>query len=171
MWLLAKEMLHRQHQSVDFPAHTRTAHNGLQQKKLEEVLCWIICHVPPEDPVCPGTELSWTDEGKGVKKNSIKQDKWFLSFIKAIFYHGFHITSFSCLRKADPWFCERFIFLFFLSFYLIFFFFFLGGVLYHLSWEHQVTFRKASCILPKSSLVNSLIILMKFLQHFAGTMF
>ena len=35
----AEEMLNRQHQRVDVPAHARTAHKGLLQKRLEEDLC------------------------------------------------------------------------------------------------------------------------------------
>ena len=35
---LAEEMLGGQRQRVDFPAHARTAHNGLLQKRLEEDL-------------------------------------------------------------------------------------------------------------------------------------
>ena len=32
-------MLDGQHQRVDIPAHARTAHKGLMQKRLEEDLC------------------------------------------------------------------------------------------------------------------------------------
>ena len=39
-------MLDGQHQRVDIPANARIAHKGLLQKRLEEDLCWIICHVP-----------------------------------------------------------------------------------------------------------------------------
>ena len=35
----AEEMLDSQHQRVDIPAHARTAHRGLLQKRLEEDLC------------------------------------------------------------------------------------------------------------------------------------
>ena len=35
----AEEMLDGQHPKVDFPAHARTAHKGLLQKRLEEGLC------------------------------------------------------------------------------------------------------------------------------------
>ena len=35
----AEEILDRQRQRVDIPAHARTAHNGLSQKRLEEDLC------------------------------------------------------------------------------------------------------------------------------------
>ena len=41
----AEEMLDGQHQRVDVPAHARTAHKGLLQKRLEENLCWIIPHI------------------------------------------------------------------------------------------------------------------------------
>ena len=34
-----EEMLDGQHQRVDIPAHARTAHKGLLQKRLEEDLC------------------------------------------------------------------------------------------------------------------------------------
>ena len=30
-------------------AHARTAHDGLPQERLEEDLCWIVPHVPPDD--------------------------------------------------------------------------------------------------------------------------
>ena len=42
----AKEMLDGQPQRVDIPAHARTAHKGLLQKRLEEDLSLIIPHVP-----------------------------------------------------------------------------------------------------------------------------
>ena len=35
----AEEVLDGQHQRVDIPAHARTAHNGLFQKRLDENLC------------------------------------------------------------------------------------------------------------------------------------
>ena len=35
----AEEMVDGQHQTVDIPAHARTAHKGLLQKRLEEDLC------------------------------------------------------------------------------------------------------------------------------------
>ena len=42
----AEESLDGQHQRVNIPAHARTTHKGLLQKRLEEDLCWIIPHVP-----------------------------------------------------------------------------------------------------------------------------
>ena len=42
----AEEKLDRQHRRVDIPAHARTAHKGLLQKRLEEDLCRIVPHVP-----------------------------------------------------------------------------------------------------------------------------
>ena len=42
----AEETLYGQLQRVDLPAHARTAHNNLLQKRLEENLCQIIPHVP-----------------------------------------------------------------------------------------------------------------------------
>ena len=51
-----KEMLDRQRQRVDSPAHVITVHNGLPssphphpppRKRLEEDLCWIIPHESP----------------------------------------------------------------------------------------------------------------------------
>ena len=42
----AKEMFDEQHQRVDIPAHARTAHMGLLQKRLAEDLCWVILKVP-----------------------------------------------------------------------------------------------------------------------------
>ena len=46
----AEEMLDEQRQRVDIPAHARTAHKGLQQKRLEKDLCWIVPHVPSRWP-------------------------------------------------------------------------------------------------------------------------
>ena len=43
----AEEMLDRTHQRVDIPAHARTVHKGLLQKRLEDDLCRIVHHVPP----------------------------------------------------------------------------------------------------------------------------
>ena len=43
----AEKMLDGQHQKVDIPAHTRTAHKGLLQKRPEGELCWIVPHVFP----------------------------------------------------------------------------------------------------------------------------
>ena len=45
--VIAVEMLDEQRQRVDIPAHARTAHKGLLQKRLEEGLCLIVPHVPP----------------------------------------------------------------------------------------------------------------------------
>ena len=60
LWGWAEEMLDGQHRRVDIPAHARSAHKGLLQKRLEEDLCWIIPHV------CPTTKsikvLTWTDQ-------------------------------------------------------------------------------------------------------------
>ena len=47
---------------VDIPAHTRTAHNGLPQKRFDGIgslpnHSWC----SPNDPVGQGTELNWTD--------------------------------------------------------------------------------------------------------------
>ena len=51
VWMMpwsAKEMQDGQHQRVDIPAHARTTHKGLLQKRLEEDLCLIVLvpHVP-----------------------------------------------------------------------------------------------------------------------------
>ena len=54
-----EEMLDGQRQRVDISAHARTAHNGLLQKRLDEDLCWIICHVPPTIQSAKG--LNWTE--------------------------------------------------------------------------------------------------------------
>ena len=43
---LAEKILDEEYQRVDTPAHARTAHKGLLQKRLEEDLCLIIPHVP-----------------------------------------------------------------------------------------------------------------------------
>ena len=44
---LAEEMLNGQKQRMDISAHSRTAHKGLLQKRLEEDLCCVVPHVPP----------------------------------------------------------------------------------------------------------------------------
>ena len=47
---------------VDIPAYTRTAHNSLLQKRLEEILCWNIHRAPPPSPAHLSrdwTELNW----------------------------------------------------------------------------------------------------------------
>ena len=55
---LAEEMLDRQHQRGDIPAHARPAHSGFLQKWLEEnLLNRLSC--PPDDPVGQGNELNW----------------------------------------------------------------------------------------------------------------
>ena len=36
---LAEQILDRQRQRVDIPAHVKTAHNGLPRKRLKEDLC------------------------------------------------------------------------------------------------------------------------------------
>ena len=44
---LAEKMLDGKNQRVDIPAHARTAHNGLlQRRKLEVGLCWIVPNAP-----------------------------------------------------------------------------------------------------------------------------
>ena len=50
-------MLGGQHQRVDVPAHARTAHKCLLQKRLEEDLCYIVLHVPPTTQSVKG--LNW----------------------------------------------------------------------------------------------------------------
>ena len=57
---LAEEMLDGQHRRVDIPAHARTAHKGLLQKRLEEDLCWIAPHVPQQ----PSWSRDWTHCGE-----------------------------------------------------------------------------------------------------------
>ena len=57
----AEKRLDGQHQRVDIPGHARTAPKGLLQKRLEEDLCWIVPHDPPDDPIGQGTELTWNE--------------------------------------------------------------------------------------------------------------
>ena len=45
--------------------NARTAHEGLLQKRLEEDPCWIVPHVPPDDPIIQGTELNLVFGVKG----------------------------------------------------------------------------------------------------------
>ena len=54
----AEEMLDGQHQRVDIPAHARTVHKGLLQKRLEEDLSRIVPHVPPTTQSIK--ELNWS---------------------------------------------------------------------------------------------------------------
>ena len=54
----AEKMQAGQNQRRDIPAHARTAHKGLMQKRLEEDLYWIICHVPPMTQSVKG--LKWS---------------------------------------------------------------------------------------------------------------
>ena len=52
----ADEVLDRQHQRVDIPAHEGAAHEGLLEKRLEKVF-----NRPsylPDDPIGPGTGLN-----------------------------------------------------------------------------------------------------------------
>ena len=62
--LSAEKMLVGQHQSMDGPVRSGTAPNGLQQKRLEEGLCWITHHDPPTHTHLPKTQsverLNWT---------------------------------------------------------------------------------------------------------------
>ena len=59
--LSAKEILHGQHQRVAIPAHARTAHKGLLQKRLEDDLCWIVPRVlPTTQSATDWTELNWS---------------------------------------------------------------------------------------------------------------
>ena len=60
----AEEMLDGQREGVDISAHTRTAHNGLPQNRLQGYLCWIVPHSsyhphPPTTQLVEG--LSWTN--------------------------------------------------------------------------------------------------------------
>ena len=60
----AEVMLDGQRKRVDIPAHTRTAHKGLLQKRLEEDRSRIVPHAPlppplQNDPTGQGTELNW----------------------------------------------------------------------------------------------------------------
>ena len=48
-------------ENAGWTAHARTARKDLLQKRLAEDLCWIVPHVPFDDPVGQGTELKWTD--------------------------------------------------------------------------------------------------------------
>ena len=64
----AEEMLDGKHQRVDIPAHARTAHKDLLQKRLEEDLCWILHQIGQ------GTELNWsTDWALNIKNEPISQ--------------------------------------------------------------------------------------------------
>ena len=61
----ASEMLDGHDQSVDVPAHARSAHDSLSQKRLEDVLCRVVRYAPipvaPDDPVARGTEVNLSE--------------------------------------------------------------------------------------------------------------
>ena len=57
LWF-AEEMLDGQHQRADIPAHARTAHKGLLQKRLAGDRCWNVPHVPMMTLLVKG--LNWT---------------------------------------------------------------------------------------------------------------
>ena len=47
------------------PSHASFAHNGLPQKRLEDVLCRVVRYAPipvaPDDPVARGTEVNLSE--------------------------------------------------------------------------------------------------------------
>ena len=49
-----------QHQIVNIPSHAKTADNGLLRKRLEDNLCWIVCHVSRTTKSIKG--LNWTQQ-------------------------------------------------------------------------------------------------------------
>ena len=55
----AEEMLDGQDQRVAIPAHARTVHKGLLQKRLEEGFCWVVPRVPSTTQSVMG--LNWTE--------------------------------------------------------------------------------------------------------------
>ena len=83
-------MLDRRRQRVDVPAHARTVHDGLLQKRLEEDLCCIILHVPLTTQSFKGlnwTELNCLQEGSLV---------WsWLSLSSAVYF-----VSWPCKKKG-----------------------------------------------------------------------
>ena len=42
------------------PCPCQSCSHGPLQKRLEENFCWIVPHVPPNDPISQGAELNWT---------------------------------------------------------------------------------------------------------------
>ena len=75
-WLWsAEDMLDGQNQRVDVPAHARTAHMGLLQKRPEENICWIVPHVPPTIKSLKG--LSWTEStSPNYSKREVSKKPW-----------------------------------------------------------------------------------------------
>ena len=65
LWL-AEEILAGRHRRVDIPAPARAVHNGLLEKRLEEDLCSIFCHVPPMTQSVKG--MNSTESSIGVSK-------------------------------------------------------------------------------------------------------
>ena len=90
----AEEMLVRQCQREDIPAHARTAYNGLPQKRLEEDLCWIVPHVPPMTKSVKG--LNWIeqhDNNNNDKDDDNNLKHILLNSICCITYQPTHFNS------------------------------------------------------------------------------
>ena len=93
----AEEMMFGQRQRAHIPAHAKTAHSVVLQKKPEGDLCWIIGHVPPMTQSVNGldrTELNTYTSGrlacsivqsnclfKAVGQESCQLSCWYVSFL------------------------------------------------------------------------------------------
>ena len=92
----AEGMLDGQHQRVDIPTRTSTAHKGLQQRRLEENLCWIFCHVSLTTQSVKG--LNWIDKVKCLL--SLTSISFWLMLILALLFHFMFRISFCPLKKG-----------------------------------------------------------------------
>ena len=75
--------------------------NGLLQKRLEKEFCWVIPHVPPNNPSSQGTDLNWTDSLRltCLTINGTKIDLWWWFFLACkdfgtMFDHSFPACAF-----------------------------------------------------------------------------
>ena len=75
MWSAEEMLAGRQHQRVDIPVYARTAHKGFLQKRQEEDLCWIIPHVPPDDPIGQATKMSWSYHTRNLLEVGLKEQR------------------------------------------------------------------------------------------------
>ena len=84
--------------------YARTAHNGLQQKRLQEDPCWVISHVPTHNRSCDYTESGtnfFVYYNLHVNQPLSKDHphcKIFYLVLTVAFYQGLHCISIHCLE-------------------------------------------------------------------------
>ena len=71
----AEEMLARQRQGMDIPAHARTALDGLKQKKYWKRISAESSLKSPDGPIGPGTELNGTEQQWGLHQGETQVTK------------------------------------------------------------------------------------------------